>query len=248
MCVPWQIATMDALFRLYDRLALLAPGDDETSRAALRRVMPLPPRARVLDIGCGTGRSARMIAAEQPDAEVIAIDVHPPFLEEAARGAPPSLRTRNESMDALSDPDESVDLIWSEGAAYVMGFEAALRSWRRVMRPGAHAVVSELCWLRAPSETARAFWAEAYPDMTNVEGTTRRAQSAGLEVIETLVLPERAWDAYYAPLEARCDALASDPTMHAAIESARREIALWRATRGEYGYVMLVMRRVSPSR
>ncbi|AKF10366.1 class I SAM-dependent methyltransferase [Sandaracinus amylolyticus] len=237
---------MDALFRLYEGLALLAPGDEETSRAALRRVMPLPPGARVLDVGAGTGRSARMIASAVPDAEVVAIDVHVPFLEEAMRDAPPSLRTRVESMDALSDPDESVDLIWSEGAAYVMGFESALRSWRRVVKPGAHAVVSELCWLRDErTDTARAFWAEAYPDMTDVEGARCRAENAGFAVIETIVLPERAWDAYYAPLEARCDALAADPSMNEAIESARREIALWRATRGEYGYVLFVAARVS---
>jgi hypothetical protein len=38
------------------------------------------------------------------------------------------IETRCEDMGALDVPPGSVDLVWSEGAAYILGFGEALRS------------------------------------------------------------------------------------------------------------------------
>jgi len=37
-------------------------------------------------------------------------------------------------MDALDDPPGTVDLIWSEGATYIVGFEAGLRLCRPLLK------------------------------------------------------------------------------------------------------------------
>lgn len=50
--------------------------------AALDRV---PPPARVLDVGTGTGRVARVAADRWPDAEVVGVDVSPGMIEEARK-------------------------------------------------------------------------------------------------------------------------------------------------------------------
>src|SRR5262249_11799155 len=51
------------------------------------------------------------------------------------------------SMSALDFPDASFDLIWSEGAIYVMGFAEGLRAWKRLLKPHGAIAVTELSWL-----------------------------------------------------------------------------------------------------
>ncbi|MGE5484827.1 MAG: hypothetical protein ACM3X4_07420 [Ignavibacteriales bacterium] len=48
------------------------------------------------------------------------------------------------SMLQLSFPPESFDLIWSEGAIYIMGFGNGLTAWKPLLRRGGYVVVSEL--------------------------------------------------------------------------------------------------------
>ncbi len=40
------------------------------------------------------------------------------------------------SMDKLSFQNEELDLIWSEGAIYNIGFERGINEWRRFLKPG----------------------------------------------------------------------------------------------------------------
>jgi ubiquinone/menaquinone biosynthesis C-methylase UbiE len=70
--------------RLADVLELRAA--DPQQRAMLEGYLdelPLPPRARVLEIGCGPGPIARALAARANIAEVVAIDPSPLFIEYA---------------------------------------------------------------------------------------------------------------------------------------------------------------------
>jgi SAM-dependent methyltransferase len=41
---------------------------------------------------------------------------------------------------------EQFDLIWSEGAIYIMGFEQGLRAWKVFCKKGGHIVVSDCAW------------------------------------------------------------------------------------------------------
>ena len=51
-------------------------------------------------------------------------------------------------MRQLDFEPASFDLIWCEGAAYIMGVEAALRAWRPLLKPGGRLALSEAAWLR----------------------------------------------------------------------------------------------------
>jgi len=49
-------------------------------------------------------------------------------------------------MDSLAFGDEELDLLWSEGAIYNIGFERGVSEWRRFLKPGGTIAVSEASW------------------------------------------------------------------------------------------------------
>ena len=59
-----------------------------------------------------------------------------------------SIETLAKSMDSLTFAEESLDLIWSEGAIYNMGFGKGIEAWRPFLRSGGVLAVSEITWLR----------------------------------------------------------------------------------------------------
>jgi SAM-dependent methyltransferase len=75
-----------AFIALHQGLPRQGPGSDATTRRLLGLAGPLPPRPRVLDIGCGPGR-ASLLLAQEAGAEVTALDLHQPFLDELTRAA-----------------------------------------------------------------------------------------------------------------------------------------------------------------
>ncbi len=132
-----------------------------------------------------------------------------------------------------------------------MGFDAGLRAWRGLVRPGGCVVVSELSWLvDEPPEPARTFWREAYPAMRTRAANQSAVAAAGYEPLGDFVLPRAAWfSSYYDPLEQRLVQLAeryrADPAALRLLARERREITLARGDETSFGYVFLVMRRTA---
>jgi ubiquinone/menaquinone biosynthesis C-methylase UbiE len=80
--------------------------------AALERV---ESASRALDLGCGTGKAARVLAARYPEAEVVGVDLARAMIEEARALLPAELegRVRFEVADAsdLPFPDAFFDVV-----------------------------------------------------------------------------------------------------------------------------------------
>ncbi|RNL73554.1 bifunctional class I SAM-dependent methyltransferase/N-acetyltransferase [Streptomyces sp. I6] len=246
-------AFRDAFFALHHGLPRQGPGSDATTRRLLGLAGPLGQRPRVLDLGCGPGRAALLLAAEA-GAEVTAVDLHRPFLDELrragdARGLAGRVRTVHADMGDPPFPDGSFDLVWAEGSAYAIGFDTALRRWRRLLAPGGALVLTECEWTCAePSTSARAFWDGHYPLRTTAANTAA-AVGAGYHVAGVLRQPESDWQEYYGPLGDRAAAVDPRTASEAAaavLEATRAEIAMRRDHGREYGYTGYALRPADP--
>jgi SAM-dependent methyltransferase len=226
-----------------------APGSDASTLRALGMIPSLPAPPRILDIGCGPG--AQTVAlARATQADVTAADTHQPFLDDLARraaqaGVAEHIHPLNASMFDLNF-DQPFDLLWSEGAIYIIGFERGLREWRKLLKPGGFVAVTEISWLKPnPPEPARKFWGEAYSGMATVEENLAHLASAGYRPFGHFSLPESDWwDNYYHPMAARIESLRekypNNPEAQAVLDLEYAEIELYRQYSAWYGYVFYI--------
>ena len=242
-------------FEIHRDLPREAPGSDACTARALAMIPALPDQPEILDIGCGPGAQT-LVLARHTGGHVVAVDTHQPYLDELARRAEhahlaPRITPQNASMLTLDFDDEQFDLIWSEGAIYIMGFREGLAAWRRLIKPGGALAVTEATWLTdAPSDELCRFWQAAYPAMTSIEENIALLQAAGYRHIDHFVLPEAAWwDDYYTPIEQRLAALRrqyrDDAEALAVLDAEQQEIDLYRKYSEQYGYVFYIMRRIA---
>jgi len=239
-------------FELFSGLPRQGPGDAASTRRALALVPGVGPHTRVLDLGCGTGLHTRVLAQACP-ARILAIDSHAPFVDELARqaralGLSDRLEARLGDMQHLDLAPGAFDLVWSEGAIYIVGFEAGLRDWKRLLAPGGHVAVTEACWRRAdPRPECAAFWAQEYPAIRDAPTRLATIEDCGYALVDHFPLPAAAWwDDYYRPLadnlvrfRQRHD---GEPEAMALADQVQREIDVWRAYSDDYGYEFFVMR------
>lgn len=226
------------------------PGLDEITLKVLALCRGLPERPAVLDIGCGPGMQT-MALARAVDGPITAIDVHEEYLDilearAAEAGVAGRMNVRMADMSSLPFRPESFDLVWSEGAAYIMGFAAALTDWKVLLRPGGFIAVSELVWLRPdpPAEMA-AFFAAEYPAMTDIETNLSTVEDCGYEPFGHIILSDDGWwRHYYSPLEAKLpemrETYAGDEEALGVIDMTAREIDMRRRFGDWYGYAFFV--------
>jgi SAM-dependent methyltransferase len=243
---------IELLVDLHGGLPRLGPGNTESTLKALALCEHLPSAPDVLDVGCGTGAQTLVLASET-DARVVAIDFHATFLAQLEeglrqRGLEKRIETRIADMHDLPFPDDSFDLIWSEGAIYIMGFDEGLKKWRRLARRRGYLVVSEVSWFRSdPPEELKDFWVRHYPAMRNVSDNLAGAESLGWQPVGHFPLPLQAWTDYYGPLERRLPAFrkahAGDPDAQEVADTIGQEIDLLSSYSDYYGYEFYVLRR-----
>lgn len=239
-------------FEVHSGLPREGPGDRATIDRALEFIGPLPPDPEILDIACGPGGQTIDLAELIPDARITAVDPWPPFLRDlearATRaGVAQRIRAMPGDMSKLAFEPASFDLLWCEGAAYIMGLPEAMAAWKPLLRRGGALALSEPVWLKTERpERVRACWAE-YPRMADVEAARACARKAGYEIVGDFVLSEAAWwTNYYGPLEASLDMVtprhAGDPVAQAVLDEIRLEIDCYRHHADCYGYLFLVLR------
>ena len=108
-------------FSMLDRQG---PGSPEMTLKALSFVDNLTPQSSIADLGCGTGGQT-MILAQHAPGQITGLDIFPCFISlfnENAEKLQLSDRVKSieGSMDNLPFATESLDLIWSEGASFIL--------------------------------------------------------------------------------------------------------------------------------
>ncbi len=248
------MSTYDPISLLFGGMEKLGPGSNFDTLHVLR-LLPQRGFSLVVDAGCGTGRQTLALAKEL-GVPVHAIDSHQAFLSDLvhrARAAQVEHLVEVHCMDMQDIPQtfEGIDLLWSEGAAYNIGFSNALATWAPALAPHGLVVVSELSWLKAqapppppPPDGVKEFFRSCYPDMRSVQDNIAVARQAGYEVLATHTLPGRAWvDGYYDILKPRAKALLDHPDASVRDFAAEtvREIEVFDRSEDSYGYVFYVL-------
>jgi SAM-dependent methyltransferase len=165
-----------------------------TRRAMLERLGPPAPGEVIVDLGCSTGYLLRELRGARPQAQLIGVDLIASGLRAAHRQVPDA-RLLQADACALPLDDASVDVAVSANLLeHVPDDEAALAELRRVLAPGALAV------LVVPAAPG------AYDYYDRFLGHVRRygrgelaakARRAGLEVIEDAHLGSILFGAFW---------------------------------------------------
>jgi SAM-dependent methyltransferase len=229
------------------------PGSPEMTLKALSFIDGLGADPCIADLGCGTGGQTMTLADATPG-HITGLDLFPKFIDRFNEQAwEQGVRDRVQgvvgSMDALPFETGSLDLIWSEGAIYNIGFERGLRYWRQFLKPGGYVAVTENTWFtnERPAEIG-AFWDAAYPEIDTIPNKIAVMQRAGYGFITAFALPETCWTKNYYDLlpaaqKAFLEKYAGNPTVESFIASQREEMALFDGT--HYGYVFYIGRSLS---
>ena len=149
--------------------------------------------------------------------QITGIDLFPDFIEifnENAVKANCADRVKGitGSMDNLPFQNEELDLIWSEGAIYNIGFERGMNEWSKYLKKGGFIAVSEASWFTSerPAEIED-FWMDAYPEISVIPTCIDKMEKAGYTPIAHFILPENCWtEHYFAPQDEVCLLYTSD--------------------------------------
>jgi ubiquinone/menaquinone biosynthesis C-methylase UbiE len=146
MIVP--ALTYDVLTPLYDWLIAITMREQAFKQRLVEQAH-LVPGARVLDLGCGTGTLALMLAAAEPRALVVGLDADPRILGIARAKPVPAGATVTWALGSASAPPfapASFDRITSTLMLHHLTLaekEAALAAVRTLLRPGGELHVAD---------------------------------------------------------------------------------------------------------
>ncbi|MBX3730820.1 MAG: class I SAM-dependent methyltransferase [Candidatus Sumerlaeia bacterium] len=238
---------------LYESLPRQGPGSNAAAARALALCAGLPPIPAVLDLGCGGGKQTLQLA-ELLAGTIVAVDSHAPFIgslraKVAARGLADRVHPMVGDMSSLDLPPASFDLVWSEGALYCIGLEAALQVCFGLLRPGGYLAFTESVWRREdPPAEVKAMFESEYPTMGWAPDAVKAIRRSGFDLVGQFTLPDEAWwEDFYTPMEARIEELrrkyADDCEALAVVGLLAQEPAMHRAHSSWYAYEFLVARK-----
>lgn len=209
---------------------------------------------KVADIGCGTGFQT-LVLAENSSWEITAIDFLKEFINILEQKVSENklqdrIKIRVESMDSLSFEKESLDLIWSEGAIYNMGFENGLKYWKQFLKEEAYIAVSEITWLtnERPKELED-YWKSNYEEIGTFSEKKEVIEKLGYSLVDYFILPKEDWlESYYNPMEMRFNKFL-DRHNHSLeakklVENDKREIEIYRKYNEYFSYGFYVIKKL----
>ncbi len=188
---------IQALIKLHLGMERQGPGDTNYSNYILSLIKELPANPRIADMGCGAG-AGTILLSDRFKSKVRAVDFSREFLNELInrakqRGLEHLVEEIESNMGSLDWKPETIDLLWSEGAAYNLTFAGALKAWRPLMAANGIAVISEMNYFTSEvPESVQVYWQNAYPTISSESENSNHANSSGFEVLGIHRLPSKA--------------------------------------------------------
>ena len=190
----------------------------------------------ILDIGCGSG-APTMELARLCNGQIIGLDINQSLLDDLTKkikeaGLSDRVRPVKCSLFELDFPDETFDIIWSEGSIAVIGFERGLKEWRRFLKPSGFLVIHD--------------------DIKNFPEKCELVSSCGYDLIGHFKLPGDVWwREYYSPLEEYITKVRTEyGNEHEALlvcDNEQREIDMFKKNPSQYGSVFFIMQKMKKS-
>jgi cyclopropane fatty-acyl-phospholipid synthase-like methyltransferase len=239
-----------ALIELHRGLERQGPGDTAFSNYIISQLPELPTNPRIADIGCGAG-AGTLILANKFQSKVRAVDFSREFLDQLEdrakqRGLEHLVETIECDMGNLDWESGSIDLLWSEGAAYNITFQGALEAWRPLMASNGIAAISEMSYFTSDvPEPIIIFMQNAYPAIKTEPENSDIINSSGFEVLGIHRLPSKAWwDNYYEPLRNNLESFknSKDSIMQSVISETEEEMKFFEEYGNFYGYSFYIMK------
>lgn len=230
------------------------PGSPEMTLKALGFIDNLTSESRIADLGCGTGGQTMTLAQNAPGV-ITGIDLFPIFIDlfnanARSLGLDDRVRGITGSMDDIPFDEGELDLIWSEGAIYNIGFEKGLTYWRKFLKPGGFVAVTEASWFTEERpEEIDTFWHDAYPGIDTIPHKLDALQKSGYIPVACFILPESCWTEhfYVHQVKAQEEFLAKHMGNKMAedlVENERREALLYARYKEYYGYVFYIGKKI----
>lgn len=232
------------------------PGSPEVTLKALSFIDNLTDSSRIADLGCGTGGQTIVLSRHAPG-QITGLDLFPGFIDILNRNAERSgLQDRVKgivgSMDKLPFQHGELDLIWSEGAIYNIGFERGLNEWRKYLKTGGYIAISESSWFtdERPAEIHN-FWMDSYPEMDTIPNQVAKIHKAGYLPVAAFILPENCWtEHYFAPKKTVQEIFLNKYEGNKSAEEFSRlqfyEEELYHKYKEFYGYTFFIAKKTTP--
>lgn len=156
------------------------------------QMLPSLKKPRILDIGCGSGIPAIEIA-KITDGEIVGVDIDQSCINEFERKIKKeglSFRVKALKLETaeIKFPDETFDVIWSEGVIGEYSFEEELKDWHRLLKRNGHLVI--------------------HYQIREVTKSVLRISELGYRLVSTVKLPDGAWwIKFYRPIEKKMGAM-----------------------------------------
>lgn len=230
------------------------PGSPQATLKALSFIDNLTDKSLIADIGCGTGGQT-ITLAEHVLGKITGLDLFPKFIDIFNQNAKQlnlqdKVRGLVGSMDNLPFKNEELDLIWSEGAIYNIGFERGLNEWRKFLKTGGYIAVSDISWFteKRPVEIEN-YCIENFPEMDTIPYKVTQIQQVGYIPVATFILPENCWtEHYFAPLiraqELLIDKYAGSKIAEEFVAFQRYDEEIYHKYKEFYGYVFFIAKKI----
>ena len=181
----------------YDRGRDLRLEDLDDWRKAIAPFVP--PRARIGDIGSGTGTFARAFVEWFPDATVLAVEPSAAIrAAAAAKGEHSRIELREGAAEHVPATEASLDVAWLSAVVHHVDRRATARALVRALAPGGHLLLrgawpgrTDRITLFRYFPAAAEMLARTYPQLPTV---IAELEEAGFRFVVDAAVPQRSAD------------------------------------------------------